>query len=152
MIEARGLVKRYGSTTAVDNLSFDVRPGTVTGFLGPNGAGKSTTMRMILNIIYPDQGSIRVFGREVQAGRSSDRETPVGNVRTSAFARHHDARSVTRVRLSGLCGDQPAGIGVVVEWQLRFSGQAHRKRRCRSRCRDRFRGGGLLDCGSALVD
>jgi ABC-type Na+ transport system ATPase subunit NatA len=39
MIEARGLVKRYGSTTAVDNLSFDVRPGTVTGFLGPNGAG-----------------------------------------------------------------------------------------------------------------
>ena len=40
MIEARGLVKRYGSTTAVDNLSFDVRPGTVTGFLGPNGAGK----------------------------------------------------------------------------------------------------------------
>ena len=46
MIEARGLVKRYGSATAVDNLSFDVRPGTVTGFLGPNGAGKSTTMRM----------------------------------------------------------------------------------------------------------
>ena len=40
MIEARGLVKHYGSTTAVDNLSFDVRPGTVTGFLGPNGAGK----------------------------------------------------------------------------------------------------------------
>jgi ABC-type uncharacterized transport system ATPase subunit len=45
MIEVRGLVKRYGSTTAVDHLSFDVRPGTVTGFLGPNGAGKSTTMR-----------------------------------------------------------------------------------------------------------
>jgi ABC-type uncharacterized transport system ATPase subunit len=50
MIEARGLVKRYGSTTAVDNLSFDVQPGTVTGFLGPNGAGKSTTMRMILGL------------------------------------------------------------------------------------------------------
>ena len=50
MIEARGLVKRYGSSTAVDNLSFDVRPGTVTGFLGPNGAGKSTTMRMILGL------------------------------------------------------------------------------------------------------
>ena len=43
MIEARGLVKRYGSTTAVDHLSFDVRPGTVTGFLGPNGAGKTIT-------------------------------------------------------------------------------------------------------------
>ncbi len=51
MIEARGLVKRYGLTTAVDNLSFDVRPGTVTGFLGPNGAGKSTTMRVILGMI-----------------------------------------------------------------------------------------------------
>jgi ABC-2 type transport system ATP-binding protein len=48
MIEARGLVKHYRSTLAVDNLSFDVRPGTVTGFLGPNGAGKSTTMRMIM--------------------------------------------------------------------------------------------------------
>src|SRR5437762_3318304 len=50
MIEARGLVKRYGSTIAVDNLSFDVMPGTVTGFLGPNGAGKSTTMRMMLGL------------------------------------------------------------------------------------------------------
>jgi ABC-2 type transport system ATP-binding protein len=50
MIEARGLVKRYGSTTAVNDLSFDVLPGTVTGFLGPNGAGKSTTMRMILGL------------------------------------------------------------------------------------------------------
>ena len=50
MIEARGLVKRYGPTIAVDHLSFDVRPGTVTGFLGPNGAGKSTTMRMMLGL------------------------------------------------------------------------------------------------------
>jgi ABC-2 type transport system ATP-binding protein len=63
MIEARGLVKRYGSTTAVDNLSFDVRPGTVTGFLGPNGAGKSTTMRMILGLDRPDAGRARVNGQ-----------------------------------------------------------------------------------------
>ena len=63
MIEARGLVKRYGSTTAVDNLSFDVRPGTVTGFLGPNGAGKSTTMRMILGLDRPDAGTARVNGK-----------------------------------------------------------------------------------------
>jgi ABC-2 type transport system ATP-binding protein len=53
MIEARGLVKRYRSALAVDNLSFDVRPGTVTGFLGPNGAGKSTTMRMIMGLDRP---------------------------------------------------------------------------------------------------
>jgi ABC-2 type transport system ATP-binding protein len=63
MIEARGLVKRYGPTTAVDDLSFDVRPGTVTGFLGPNGAGKSTTMRMILGLDRPDSGVARVNGK-----------------------------------------------------------------------------------------
>jgi len=62
MIEARGLVKRYGSTTAVDNLSFDVRPGTVTGFLGPNGAGKSTTMRMIIGLDRPDAGQVKING------------------------------------------------------------------------------------------
>src|SRR5579862_408953 len=64
MIEARGLAKRYGPTTAVDNLSFDVRPGTVTGFLGPNGAGKSTTMRMILGLDRPDAGTARVNGQD----------------------------------------------------------------------------------------
>jgi ABC-2 type transport system ATP-binding protein len=63
MIEARGLVKRYGSTTAVDDLSFDVRPGTVTGFLGPNGAGKSTTMRMMLGLDRPDAGTARINGQ-----------------------------------------------------------------------------------------
>jgi ABC-2 type transport system ATP-binding protein len=62
MIEARGLVKRYGSTTAVDHLSFDVHPGTVTGFLGPNGAGKSTTMRMFVGLDRPDAGTARING------------------------------------------------------------------------------------------
>jgi ABC-2 type transport system ATP-binding protein len=63
MIEARGLTKRYGSTVAVDALSFDVRPGAVTGFLGPNGAGKSTTMRLILGLDAPDVGEVRIGGR-----------------------------------------------------------------------------------------
>jgi ABC-2 type transport system ATP-binding protein len=63
MIEAHGLVKRYGSTTAVDDLSFSIRPGVVTGFLGPNGAGKTTTMRMILGLDAPTQGSVTVGGR-----------------------------------------------------------------------------------------
>ena len=53
MIEAHGLTKRYGQITAVDHLSFDVRPGVVTGFLGPNGSGKSTTMRLILGLDAP---------------------------------------------------------------------------------------------------
>jgi ABC-2 type transport system ATP-binding protein len=63
MIEARGLTKRYASTVAVDDLSFTVEPGTVTGFLGPNGAGKSTTMRMILGLDRPSAGSALVNGK-----------------------------------------------------------------------------------------
>jgi len=62
-IEARGLTKHYGEKLAVDDLSFDVRPGSVTGFLGPNGAGKSTTMRMIMGLDAPDRGAVRVHGR-----------------------------------------------------------------------------------------
>ncbi|WP_405794653.1 ABC transporter ATP-binding protein [Streptomyces sp. NBC_01506] len=62
MIEAVGLTKRYGAKTAVYNLSFQVRPGTVTGFLGPNGSGKSTTMRMILGLDRPTAGHVTVGG------------------------------------------------------------------------------------------
>jgi ABC-2 type transport system ATP-binding protein len=67
MIEAQGLTKRYGSTTAVDRMSFTVRPGRVTGFLGPNGAGKSTTMRMIVGLDHPSGGSVTVNGRRYAA-------------------------------------------------------------------------------------
>ncbi len=63
MIEAAGLSKRYGATVAVDDLSFRVPPGQVTGFLGPNGAGKSSTMRLILGLDAPDAGMVTVNGR-----------------------------------------------------------------------------------------
>jgi len=63
MIEALGLTKRYGQKTAVDDLTFTVKPGVVTGFLGPNGAGKSTTMRMILGLDAPSAGTVRVNGK-----------------------------------------------------------------------------------------
>lgn len=63
MIETRGLTKRYGSNTAVHDLSFTVEPGRVTGFLGPNGSGKSTTMRMILGLDRPTAGQALVNGR-----------------------------------------------------------------------------------------
>ena len=69
MIEAAGLVKRYGGTTAVEDLSFTVPPGQVTGFLGPNGAGKSTTMRLILGLDAPDSGSVTVCGQPYAAWR-----------------------------------------------------------------------------------
>ncbi|MFE6973792.1 ATP-binding cassette domain-containing protein [Streptomyces sp. NPDC057682] len=64
MIEAVGLTKRYGAKTAVYNLSFQVRPGAVTGFLGPNGSGKSTTMRMILGLDRPTAGRVTIGGHE----------------------------------------------------------------------------------------
>ncbi len=67
MIEAVGLSKRYGSTLAVDDLSFTMPPGQVTGFLGPNGTGKSTTMRLILGLDVPSAGSVTVDGRPYAA-------------------------------------------------------------------------------------
>ncbi|WP_426594524.1 ABC transporter ATP-binding protein [Cellulomonas sp. McL0617] len=63
MIEAQGLTKRYGPKTAVDDITFTVEPGRVTGFLGPNGAGKSTTMRMIMGLDRPTAGSVSVNGK-----------------------------------------------------------------------------------------
>jgi ABC-2 type transport system ATP-binding protein len=63
MIEAKGLTKRYGDTLAVDNVSFTVTPGKITGFLGPNGAGKTTTMRLILGLDRPTSGQVTVNGR-----------------------------------------------------------------------------------------
>ena len=74
MIEVRDLTKRYGPTVAVDALSFDVRPGAVTGFLGANGSGKSTTMRLILGLDRPDAGQARIGGRRYRELRWPLRE------------------------------------------------------------------------------
>jgi ABC-2 type transport system ATP-binding protein len=62
VIEARGLVKDFGRTRALDGLDLSVAPGEVHGFLGPNGAGKSTTLRILLGLIRPTAGTVRVFG------------------------------------------------------------------------------------------
>ncbi|MDX1690087.1 MAG: ABC transporter ATP-binding protein [Acidimicrobiia bacterium] len=64
LVEARGLVKRFGDFTAVDGIDFEVRPGEVFGFLGPNGAGKSSTMRMIGAVSPPSEGTLRVLGMD----------------------------------------------------------------------------------------
>ncbi len=74
MIEARGLTKRYGDKLAVDDLSFAVQPGVVTGFLGPNGAGKSTTMRLILGLDRPNSGVALVNGHPYRSSRMPMRE------------------------------------------------------------------------------
>jgi ABC-2 type transport system ATP-binding protein len=77
MIEARDLTKRYGDKTAVDSVSFQVMPGTVTGFLGPNGAGKSTTMRMIVGLDRPTAGTVTVNGKPYAAHVAPLREVGV---------------------------------------------------------------------------
>jgi ABC-2 type transport system ATP-binding protein len=97
MIEARGLTKRYGSRVAVDELSFDVRPGVVTGFVGPNGSGKSTTIRMILGLATPDTGEVRIGGR-----RYRDLPWPLREVGALLEARtFHSGRSA-RAHLAAL--------------------------------------------------
>ncbi|HWY72470.1 MAG TPA: ABC transporter ATP-binding protein [Burkholderiaceae bacterium] len=67
MIKTEHLTKRYGALTAVDDLSFEVRPGEVLGFLGPNGAGKTTTMRMLTGFIAPTSGRASIYGHDVEA-------------------------------------------------------------------------------------
>ena len=67
LIETRGLVKRYGDKLAVNNVSLDVRSGEVFGFLGPNGAGKTTTIKMIVGLLQPTSGTVRMAGHDVQA-------------------------------------------------------------------------------------
>jgi len=77
MIEVRGLSKRYGSTLAVDDLSFDVLPGRVTGFLGPNGAGKSTLITMLATLATPSRGEIR-YGGEPASRLGPELRTRIG--------------------------------------------------------------------------
>jgi ABC-2 type transport system ATP-binding protein len=93
MIEAHGLTKRYGERTAVDDLTFTVRPGIVTGFLGPNGAGKSTTMRMIVGLDAPTGGTVTVNGRPYRDHRAPLREVGVlleaRAIHTGRTARNH---------------------------------------------------------------
>jgi ABC-2 type transport system ATP-binding protein len=74
VIEARGLSKRFGATVAVNQLSFTVQPGMVTGFLGPNGAGKTTAMRLILGLDHPSAGTVTISGRPYQQLPSPMRE------------------------------------------------------------------------------
>jgi ABC-2 type transport system ATP-binding protein len=93
MIEVSHLTKRYGDKTVVDDLTFTVRPGTVTGFLGPNGAGKSTTMRMLVGLEEPTSGRSTVNGRPYREHPAPMHEIGMlldpGAVHPSRSARDH---------------------------------------------------------------
>jgi ABC-2 type transport system ATP-binding protein len=123
-IVARGLTKRFGAVTAVQDLSFEVRPGKVTGFLGPNGAGKSTTMRMVLGLVRPTSGSATVLGLPYP---SLDRpSTAVGAVlEVQSFHPLRTGRNHLRV-LAAASGIDDARIDVVLE-QVGLTDAADRK-------------------------
>ena len=102
-IEARGLTRRYGGRTVVDDVSFTVAAGRVTGFLGPNGAGKSTTMRLLLGLERPDAGSALINGR-----RYAELDAPLAQVGAMLEAKaFHKGRSA---RKHLLCLAQSQGI------------------------------------------
>ena len=88
-IEIRGLTKRFGSFVAVDDLSFDVEPGRITGFLGPNGAGKTTSLRMLLGLVHATSGTATINGQ-----RYVDLADPLGTVGAALEATNfHPGRS-----------------------------------------------------------
>jgi ABC-2 type transport system ATP-binding protein len=104
MIEAHGLTKRFGAKLAVDDLTFTVQPGIVTGFLGPNGAGKSTTMRMILGLDAPTRGVTTIDGR-----RYADQPAPLHEVGALLEARAIHTGRTARNHLLALAAT--TGIG-----------------------------------------
>ena len=104
MIEVEGLTKRFGSTLAVDDLSFSVEPARITGFLGPNGAGKSTTMRAILGLVRPTAGRTTILGRPYR-----DLDDPVGRVGVllETFDAHPGRSGRNHLRVLAVAGGIP---------------------------------------------
>ncbi len=112
-ITVTGVRKRYGATVAVDDLTFRVRPGRVTGFLGPNGAGKSTTMRTMLGLVRPDAGEVRYDGQRYQ-----DLDAPMRRVgallEAKSFHPGRTARNHLRMAAT-LCGVPYRRVDEVLE-------------------------------------
>ena len=105
-IEVRGLVKRYGEILAVDHVDLTVKAGDVFGYLGPNGAGKTTSLRMMLGLIRPNEGSVRLFGRDPQLGVAA-LEGVAGFVEAPAFYPYLSGRENLRL-CAALDGDGAA--------------------------------------------
>ena len=113
-VEVRGLTKQYGELTAVDNVDLTVEAGDVFGYLGPNGAGKTTSMRMMLGLISPTSGSVRLFGEDPQRSVSALRGV-AGFVEAPRFYPYLDGRTNLKL-LAGLDGgDAPKLVEEVLE-------------------------------------
>jgi ABC-2 type transport system ATP-binding protein len=135
-IEIRGLTKRYGPGTVVDDLSFTVEPGQVTGFLGPNGAGKSTTMKMIVGLAAPTRGSVTIGGRRyrdlpvpltevgalldagaVHSGRKADDHLLALAV-SNGLPRRRVGEVLDRTGLAGVAGKRAGGFSLGMRQRL----------------------------------
>jgi ABC-2 type transport system ATP-binding protein len=137
-VQARGLVKRYGHVLAVDQVDLNVRAGDVYGFLGPNGAGKTTAMRMLLGLIRPDAGEVRLFGRDPRRELPGALDGVAGFVETPHFypyltgrknlellaafdggeARSRIDRVLDLVELTGRAGDRVGGYSQGMKQRL----------------------------------
>jgi ABC-2 type transport system ATP-binding protein len=113
MIEVAGLTKRYGDKLAVDDLTFTVQPGVVTGFLGPNGAGKSTTMRVILGLDAPTRGSATVNGKPYREHNAPLRE--VGALLEARSAHPGRSAYLHLLALARTCGIHRSRVDEVIE-------------------------------------
>jgi ABC-2 type transport system ATP-binding protein len=113
-IEVRGLVKRYGELVAVDNVDLTVEPGDVYGYLGPNGAGKTTSLRMMLGLIRPTAGAVRLFGRDPQAGVRA-LEGVAGFVEAPRFYPYLSGRKNLELLAAFDGGDAPSRIDSVLD-------------------------------------
>ena len=135
-IDVRGLTKRYGPDTVVDDLSFTVAAGQVTGFLGPNGAGKSTTLRMIVGLAAPDRGSVTIGGRRyaelpvpllevgalLDAGAVHGGRTAYDHLLALAvgngLARRRVGEALARTGLEGVAGRRAGGFSLGMRQRL----------------------------------
>ncbi|GAB3129610.1 ATP-binding cassette domain-containing protein [Tsukamurella serpentis] len=120
VVSTRGLGKSYGSTTVVEDLNLRVPQGCVYGFLGPNGAGKSTTMKMLLSLIQPSCGEIRIFGREMTRSTRREQLARIGSlIETPPGYGHLTGAENLRIvqRSLGLRDDQIAGAVRTVRLQ-----------------------------------
>jgi ABC-2 type transport system ATP-binding protein len=113
VIEIRGLTKRFGPVLAVDQVSFDVEPGSVTGFLGPNGAGKTTTLRILLGLVTPTAGTATINGRPYRELRNRSRQ--VGAL-LEAASPHPGRTARDHLRVRALAGDvDPGRVDAVLD-------------------------------------
>jgi ABC-2 type transport system ATP-binding protein len=130
-IEVRGLVKRYGDLVAVDRVDLTVEAGDVFGYLGPNGAGKTTSLRMMLGLIRPSAGTVRIFGRDPQLSVKA-LEGVAGFVEAPSFYPYLSGRENLRL-YAALDGDDAAGrieeslatVGLAERAKDRVGGYSH---------------------------